>query len=268
MLALSFAESFPAERRYLSKLMKLVKDNHSKLSDEEITDATGIPTGGSTGKIHPHLKYLQGMGLIAEDGDWYKLTPFGSVVQQMDRMLSVDITVWCCHAFLCSPETGSILCNELNKLLCLGNGFTRAEIVDRTQISLQNKFNPDYFSPVFSTYMNSTSFGKMEIITCEDDKYRMKSAPEGLMYVPMYGAFICHWFNTYFKDSGQVSLAEFNETSGFGRVFGKKDSEVKDIFNQVAGNGYIKISNLVNPPVFSASMTDEECWKHLFDNMI
>src|SRR4051794_7387572 len=58
----SFHETFFPDRRHLSALLKLAKPGYEG-SIDGISAATGIPTGKSSGKVLPHLKYAHAMGI-------------------------------------------------------------------------------------------------------------------------------------------------------------------------------------------------------------
>ncbi len=60
---LNFHETFAPEREHLGRLLRLA-DHMPFLTKEEVFAETGIPTGASSGKVVPHIKYAEYMGLV------------------------------------------------------------------------------------------------------------------------------------------------------------------------------------------------------------
>ena len=65
---LKFHETFQPEWTYIARVLELAKDNYCG-SKFDISDITGIPTGKQKGKVEPHIKYAQFMGLICYEND-------------------------------------------------------------------------------------------------------------------------------------------------------------------------------------------------------
>lgn len=270
MLGLNFAETFPFEKQYAFQLLKLFRRQKKKLSLEDISDKTGIPMGKTTGKVKPHIDYLLGMGLIRTTVDkWYELTTFGKVVYEYDKNFTEPLTIWGCHAFMAGNECGAEVYNEIFKILRPGIPVKRQQV----DVMLSKNFGKDVSSrvltPFWSTYTREDSLGKGYIIQeLEPEVFIFNPVKEDYQFIPMYGAFVCHMYEFFFPNKGQVSIYEFNETTGFGRVFGKTNQEVIKIMNTLAGEGYVTVQNLVDPPVISKSMNVENAWESYYDNMI
>jgi len=108
-LALNFCHDFLPERHYLSRLMSFSENGASgtKLS---ISEATGIPTGKSSGKVEPIIGYATAMGLIRSEWKnklWnLTLSPLGKLMRQEDPYLNEPITQWLAH-FMLSRRAGT-----------------------------------------------------------------------------------------------------------------------------------------------------------------
>lgn len=103
-LRLNFPQDFLPERALLSRLLAFAAK--SGFGDKlQISDATGIPTGKSTGKVEPMIHYARGMGLIAAESDrgsWrLRTTTLGDLVAKEDPYLGEATTQWACHLLLC-----------------------------------------------------------------------------------------------------------------------------------------------------------------------
>lgn len=268
MLPITFADTFAPERTYLSILLKFFKTHKKYMDKMAISEETGIPQGASTGKVVPHIKYMLGMNLIESDDKWYKLTPFGKAVYEMDKSLTENISAWACHAFMCDNEDGAILYNRAFKILKSGRPLTESDFENTLTQEFDKKDSGRYLSSFISYYTKPTSFAKANILSLEDGVYTFNSAPIKRTFLPMYGAFVCHYLYKYFPDKAQVSSTDFINTTGFCDWFGIKGSDFKMLLEQLAGAGYIKLLNLVDPPVISPIMEEEDCWDNLYSNLI
>ena len=103
-LPLNFSHDFLPERNLLARLIAFASNGGS--GDKiEIGNATGIPTGKSSGKVEPMIYYALGMGLISavkDDRKWtLELTHLGRIVKLEDPYLSEPVTLWLIHLMLC-----------------------------------------------------------------------------------------------------------------------------------------------------------------------
>mgnify|MGYP000405273609 FL=1 len=58
-----FHKSFQPQDSYIAKIMEAAGDGYSG-TKEEISSLTGIPTGRTSGKVVPHIRYAKYMGFI------------------------------------------------------------------------------------------------------------------------------------------------------------------------------------------------------------
>ena len=106
-LRANFPQDFLPERGLLSRLLRFAVERGSG-DKMQISDATGIPTGKSTGKVEPMIHYARGMGLLAaesERGVWQlRPTALGTLVAREDPFLGEPPTQWACHLLLCRRD--------------------------------------------------------------------------------------------------------------------------------------------------------------------
>jgi hypothetical protein len=116
MLPINFHKTFTPERHLLSALVEyaaLGKEGNFR----EISVATGIPMGESSGKVPAILDYGRGMGLIelvepsARGAKKPILTTFGRTIYLEDRTLSEELTQWLLHMKLCRNNMGAAAWN-------------------------------------------------------------------------------------------------------------------------------------------------------------
>lgn len=269
MLALNFASTFSPERHYLSLLLKLFKTHKKSMTVSEISDATGIPQGKSSGKVSPHIKYLLGMNLIEQNEDGgYKITAFGKSVYSFDKSLSEPITAWACHAFLCDDEDGAIIYREAIPILAKANELSREALVDGIERNIDSKVDDGVIAPFIGFYKNDTAFSDAHIIDVEDKILSYNSCPMSKSFIPLYGAFVCYYLEKYFSDKEQVSLPDFASRTELCSRFNLSESSLKSLMDILAGEGYIKISHLVNPLVISRLKETEECMEDLYKYVV
>lgn len=103
-LRLNFPQDFLPERTLLARLLRFAAEGGSG-DKMQVSDATGIPTGKSTGKVEPMIHFARGMGLVAaqsERGIWrLGTTALGELVSKQDPFLGEPLTLWACHLLLC-----------------------------------------------------------------------------------------------------------------------------------------------------------------------
>lgn len=269
MLALSFASTFSPERHYLSALLRFFKTHKKKMTVSEISDATGIPHGKSSGKVSPHIKYMQGMNLIEPSDDgWYRLTSFGRAVYSFDKSFTEPITAWACHAFLCDEDNGAIIYREAISLLAKAGKLPRDVLVDEIERNIESKVDDWVIAPFIGFYKNNEAFGEVHIIDFEDKCLSYNSCPLNKTFFPLYGTFVCYYLNKYFSDKEQVSLTDFNKKTDLVSRFNLAESSLLSLMDILAGEGYIKISHLVNPLVISRLREPDECMEDLYKYVV
>jgi hypothetical protein len=108
----SFHNTFVPERQYINAMMSYAASGQSG-DMHEISEATGIPTGKSSGKVIPILDYCRGMGLVSLTGSRRtatketEVTAFGRTVLLEDPYLKEPLTQWLAHLHLCGSLTGA-----------------------------------------------------------------------------------------------------------------------------------------------------------------
>jgi len=265
-LSINFNNTFAPNRLLMSKLLEYLKRiNECTLDD--IKSNTGITNGKTTGKIQPYLNYLSGMGLInftvRNNKFIINITSFGNEVLMEDSQISLNLTQWICHAFMCDKKYGC------DVWLSFFSDWKKDEIINLEQIIKNNKIVKSKYTPLLNMYLNEEGFNNSKIIYMNDNnsmEYIRNSAPISQENIPGYGALLINLLSKKFNKK-QVSILEFENNTGFSNIFGWDSSESEIIYNALASRGYIKISALIEPKCIQSLVSEEYAWKMLYSEI-
>ncbi|MDQ5910632.1 MAG: hypothetical protein QG599_2729 [Pseudomonadota bacterium] len=273
-LPLNLPQTFLPERRLLAKLLSFIADQGGG-DKEAISAATGIPTGKSTGKVEPMIRYVQGMGLANAEkaaSQWrLSLTPLGEIVQREDPFLSEPVTIWLLHLMLCrrcgrsTPARG--IADAWFALFAdsgfrLGPCFTPAAWLD---VLIERHGQKAYLfslaSIVLRSYLEASSLACAPValspLTVEgnppgrfqDQGIIRQSAPVEKRFFPAYAAaFYLNW-DELFNAETQLALDEFADQSRFFTVLGWDDIAISRWLDWMADQGILQIDRHTGTPI-------------------
>lgn len=107
---LNFHQTFLMDLQYISYILNFnsEKDGDTK---EEISEKTGIPTGKSSGKVEPHIKYAKYCNLISYKyikGKYFlNRTELGELIKLEDKFLKEEVTKELLLYFITSKNIGA-----------------------------------------------------------------------------------------------------------------------------------------------------------------
>lgn len=229
-LPLNFPQTFLPDRPLLSRLLTFAADGGSG-NKLEISSATGIPTGKSTGKVEPMIRFASGMGLIHAEshrGVWrLELTTFGKQVVDEDPYLNELPTQWLCHLLLCrrhgveQPAKGvadpwfTFFAEGVSRL---GSAFTRNAFYQAlAERHGQKSYLRSLSGLVPNTYTEPNCLGRLAILEPDDGRgekgYRRTPAPNNRALYPAYTAFLFASWDALFQDRQQVPLDDLFASS-------------------------------------------------------
>jgi hypothetical protein len=222
-LRLNFPQDFLPERVLLSRLLGFAAAG--AIGDKmQISNATGIPTGKSTGKVEPMIHYARGMGLISvksERGIWrLRSTALGDLVANEDPFLGEATTQWACHLLLCrrsgqdGPPRG--LADAWFTLFAEGTGrlgrrFTRDAFAD----ALRERHGEASYLRALSglvprAYLESGCLGELGALrrvgSGNDELYERVPAPTSRTLFPAFTLALFLAWDTLFPAQQQVPL--------------------------------------------------------------
>ncbi len=172
--SINFHQTFPPDLDNIGRILNIA-DEYGGLSKEEIFEITGIPTGKSSGKVEPAIKYAQYMNLIRykKKGDKYTIltTEFGKVVKNEDRYLQEKVTKLLCNYYLTSSIYGAKMWNELFRKFpeYFGNEIS-LELLSAEIKKVLGTASEVKLTPFKNTYMSENGFQDLNLIEFNADK--------------------------------------------------------------------------------------------------
>ncbi|MBK1644816.1 hypothetical protein CKO25_09170 [Thiocapsa imhoffii] len=236
-LPLNFPQTFLADRRLLGQLLEFAERGGTG-TIETIGDATGIPTGQSTGKVEPMIHYARGMGLVQAwkaNGVWQlQASLLGRMVLQEDAFLAEPLTLWLLHLLLSRrlgravPAVG--LADPWFQLFAEGR-LRLGEQVDQeayTRLLVERHGAKGYLKGlaalVLRMYRERAAFGDAGILsrTGADgaERFVREPAPFEVPFFPAYAVFLWLLWDESYPDVAQLSFDEMVHETRFLTLLG------------------------------------------------
>ena len=243
---LNFHQTFPPTLEYIGNILDLC-DFEKPLSKEEISELTGIPTGKSSAKVEPHIKYAEYMGLIKDlkkDGKHFiTATTLGNEIKTQDPGFQESITQLVCHLRLTSIDSGASLWHHIIRdiLPNYKNGID--------DIVLQDELKKDYgkeinLSPFFSTYRKTLK--EIDLIKRNKTQTIVNklSYDKEFLYAYAY-SFLFEW-EKIFPETDEITSSDLPKLK-FNTAFGWGEQEQFNILELFSEAGIIKLNRQLSP---------------------
>lgn len=267
-LPLTFHNTFAPEVPYLSKIMGFAA-GRGQGNKNDISEATGIPTGTSSGKVEPTINYAQGMGLIQVErmrnsGFVLSLTDLGEEVFEQDRYLKEDITQWLLHLMFCRREGGAEAWYKVfaEGDLPLGKRFSSEDISKYLHTKKEN------VSPLWRMYSNESGFTLCRVLEEESGFWVRGVAPESSDYFYAYAYFLLFLWEEHFPKDQQVAISGFEATTKAFSTLGFQEGEANVLIDWMASSGFVKIDRLTGEPLLLKLAGANKVIKSLYDNLV
>jgi hypothetical protein len=235
----------------------------------EISEATGIPTGTSSGKVEPTINYAQGMGLIqverGRDSSFaLSLTDLGEEVFEQDRYLKEDVTQWLLHLMFCRREGGAEAWYKVfaEGDLPLGKKFSSEDISKYLHTTKEN------VSPLWRMYSNESGFTLCRVLEEEDGVLIRGVAPVSSYYYYAYAYFLLFLWEEHFPNDQQVSISDFEITTKAFSTLGFREVEANVLIDWMVNSGYLKVDRLTGEPLLLRLAGANKVTKSLYDNLV
>jgi len=272
----NFHKTFVPERQYISALLKYVAEGKWG-SDQEISAATGIPTGVSSGKVPAIRDYCRGMALIRPPKTnkskvkTMELTPFGRAILLEDPYLKERVTQWIAHFNICRHNGGAdvwynIFCKGF---AILGMNFSKAEL-EKYLAAAYGTGLSDVIGPLYGMYSEEASFATCAALDIGSNGALLIRKPAPILeeIAPAYGAWILQMIRDNFPRSGQVTVAQLNEVAGLQSIPGWGVTDLQRALELIERKGALHVDRHMNPWIIHPAADVDEQWGHIYSDLI
>lgn len=281
-LPLSFPQTFLPDRDLLARLLRFTAQGGNG-NKEEISQITGIPTGASTGKVEPMIRYALGMGLIDANKTtgavWQlNLTPLGRIVFQQDAALSEPLTLWLLHLLLCrrcglaSPASGvadAWFALFAEGAVRLGKRFTLTDYLALLQERHGDKASLKALSSlVVRSYSEPRAFAGTGALQEENGYLLRQIAPFKTDFFPAYTAYLYLLWEELFADRTQLAFDELAEQTRCLALTGWEETQIAAWLDWMVNHGSVQLDRHTGSPVLLRLQTTEQVLAKLYDGLI
>lgn len=271
-LSLSFHQTFVPERRYLSSLLRFVAEP-KEVNLDQVADATGIPTGESSGKVEPTINYARGMGLLdvsrGEVSRWrLHLSLLGNRVLEEDPYMSEGFTQWLLHLQLCRRRGGAEAWYAVfaDGDLALGRSFTDEDL--KAFLVARYGKRSNIVGPLVRMYTSETSFLACGALTAEDGLLRRLLAPCETTHFPGYGYLFFSLWDMIFHGVQQVCLEDFERETRFFAGAGWDLPQINRFVDHLADERLLKVDRQTGNALLLRTCGTEHLLKNLYINLL
>lgn len=265
-LPLNFPQTFLPERRLLGALLAFA-ERGGEGDKEAIGVTTGIPTGKSTGKVEPMIRYALGMGLIntQKQGEHWRLslTPLGMIVCREDPFLSEPVTLWLLHLLLsrrCGQATPAVgVADAWFALFAegwfrLGARFSQAEYLDFLHARHGEKgYLKSLSGLVPRMYAETSSFAAIGVLTLDDSEHEPQlvrtAAPAESAFFPAYTAYLYLLWDERFGRERQVAFDDLSRDTYLQVLLGWNETHCTRWLDWMADTGRVKVDRYTGDAV-------------------
>ena len=258
MANLNFHQTFKPEKEYISVLLEQA-DEIDNMDPQEISMLTGIPTGVRSGKVEPHIKYAEYMGLINVERrkNKYSLskTTLGKLVCKEDPGLLEEVTILTLHCMLCRNEGGAELWNKM--FTHVFPTFHNKVSLDTVMLELKKDFptlTQKNFSPFVNSYLDL--FAPLNILNVQGNTYVLKPLSVTDICIYVYGYVLYTLWETAYPGEQEVTIDQINDC-GFASLFGWDSQQEIHCLEKLQEKRIIRLNRQLVPiTVFMLSTKD------------
>lgn len=272
---LEFHQTFAAETGYIAKILQLAMENISG-TKEELSKISGIPTGKSSGKVVPHIRYAAFMGLIeysVESKNVYSLSPtkLGEEIFMQDPFLHEEISLWLCHYGMCRKKAGAPQWEYL--VHTAHPGFGEAVPQDRIfsqaqtwcEVSMDNMLKK-VFGVAKGCYTRSC-FEGLDYLRWEDTVEFVEHTEQfDLAFVYAY-ALLDSW-DRLFPGKQEITDFDIKDEIGFGRIFGLNEDEYNYVLDALSYEGIISVNRQMYPATIIRTASTESVIPQIYSRVL
>lgn len=250
---LNFHLTFAPEKEHLLKIVS-ISEGIKALTKEEIFEQTNIPTGERSGKVIPHIKYAEHMGLInssSNDSKYLlKRSPLGDLVYKEDPYMLEPLTELLIHYFLTSKLGGAALWSYIFRTCVAVYG---AEISSVNLISaLERHFGTKKInlSPFRTSYLQEkAAFSMLSLLTLTSDSWIFNKQHIVRSYQFLYAFTLLEEWEQVFGDRTELALDEISNNLGWNHAYLWDKKTTMDVLDLLTDVGIISVNRQLNPVI-------------------
>lgn len=268
----SFHQSFPPERRHLASLLNAATQGFAG-TVEAISEHTSIPTGKSSGKVVPHLKYLQCMGLLKSANaaaGMYQLSPtlLGRAVFVEDPLLQEPLTQLVLHLLLAQPVGGASVWHMLfgRSRIALGDRFSSDEA---TAFLAQEFGNSSSIpGPIFTTYRESSSLAITGMLTGDKNQFTRGCLPYLEEYFWGYAYCWMHSWEQVAPNDQQIPLAQLEVQTAFSDLAAWKHQQFDEFLSWAVDQRILRVDRQTGSPLLMKTASSTELVSKIYSDIL
>lgn len=270
---LNFHLTFRPERQYISSLLGSI-DSCDGVDIQELSAATGIPTGKSRGKVEPTIRYTEYMGLLKQKkaGGKYTFwhTPLGQCVADEDLGLLDKLTLLAMHTMLVRPYAGAELWAHVFYHIFpkYRNVLTKKQFEKEIEI----QFGPNVkLAPFYGTYQDIFS-----TLNIDDESIGVNPCKLYGDYVYLYAFVLFTYWNEWLHNAEQSEIRMASQTEitsdhlaaiGFRCPFGWNEREEYIALELMADKHLIALNRQMIPFTIRRNVGEENLVELLYSEL-
>ncbi len=262
-----FHKTFQPQDSYIAKIMELARNNYSG-TKEEISSLTGIPTGKTSGKVIPHIRYAAFMGFIEyqKDGSVFSLslTPLGKTVIREDKYLLENVTRLIAHYNIADPNEGALIWTFIYKHL----PYRPDDSISDSLIN--NKFaevfqhdGKDNLNVVKKSYTEGF-WQKLRLIDWDSELF-LNGQYYNEEYKYLYAYTLLKDWEKYKSNDRELTVMQLADELCWNKRFGFDDTETMNVLDELAAEGIISINKQLHPCTIVRSECSDSFTDKLYD---
>ncbi len=266
---INFHWGFMPEKQYISAILD-ISDRDEYLSVQEISADTGIPNGGISGKVIPHIWYAKYMGLIdfekKEKKYLLKKTKLGELILQEDFGLQEPLSLLLCHAMIVRKKNGADVWHVIfHEILPQYHSTIKKDLLMR---EVEQRFNTKVtmktLTPFFRSY--EKMFFDIGILSVSDDKIQLLKASFNQDFIYVYAYILFEYWDEKFENQQEISSIQLDELQ-FEKTFGWTKQEEYEILEHLSDKGFIRLNRQLMPYTILRLVEKEHILKKLYSEL-
>lgn len=263
-----FHKTFTPQEQYITKIMELA-DKEYIGTKEDISEVTGIPTGKTSGKVIPHIRYAKFFGLIeyVKEGAKFSLslTDLGRVVYKEDKYLFEKATKLICHYNISDEMDGALIW----QFMYYGFPFRFDEEIG---LNLINKRKEEVFGRevkldvIRKTYMDE--FMKSTNLIEFEDYVIFNSQIAESQYTKLYGYLLLKSWEKYLPKENEITMGQLIEKFSWGKRLGFMEDEIMGVLDDLSDEGYVKLNKQLHPCTIIKTETSENIVDKIYSDLL